>query len=269
MNYETLLMTWTISPKKDQKWYKSTSFSTEVRKAQYLKAIIFYVTQSKFNNIIFCENSDYKFEKTEMEVIEYLKNLYHKNIELLHFKWNTEKVNKQWYWYWEWECLDYAFDNSKILKDTKTFYKITWRYIIWNINEIIDSHKNCQNIFIRDIPSYFTMNTAFFKMETELYRKYFYNAKKLVNHSQNINFESAFYKIIFNENLFNLPKRLRILPYRTNCNDDNFIWNIHQYNVMKRPKFWYDYIWIKTWLYSISSSDKFLYNLITPLTRRK
>ena len=268
MSIELLLMTWTISPSKDQ-IYESTSLSSDIRKLQYLKSLIFYITQSNFNKIIFCENSDYKFNKSETDILENLSKLYKKELELLHFKWDFEKTIKLWYWYGEWECIDYAYDNSKILKTTESFYKITGRYIIWNINEIINSHKDKKNFFIRDIPAYFTMNTAFFKMETKLYKDYFYNVKKLVNESIKINYETACYTKLFENNLFDKVEKLTILPKRINCYDDNFTWNIHKYNVMKRPKRWYDYIWIKTWLYRISCSDKFLFSIVTRFTRKK
>lgn len=265
---ETLLLTWTISPSKKQQ-YQSTSLSSDIRKMQYLKSLIYYITQTSFTQIIFCENSNYEFNKSEITNIEYLSKLFKKNVELLHFNWNYEKVNKLWYWYGEWECLDYAINNSKYLNNTQAFYKITWRYIIWNINEIIETHENDKNLFIRDIPAYFTMNTAFFKMQVKLYKDYFYNAKKYVNHSNNENFESSFYKIIYNNKLFKYTQKLKILPRRLNYLDDKFTWSIHKYNLIKRQNQWYDYIWIKFGIYCLSEYDKCFYKYITPFTRRK
>lgn len=268
MDIESLLLTWTISPSRGQK-YQSASLSPEIRELQYFKSLVFYIAQSNFNKIVFCENSDYSFSNDRINNLKYLSELYKKEVELLHFRWDFERTNRLWYWYWEWECLDYAIDNSKILKDAKTFYKLTGRYIIWNINDILNIHKDSKNLFIRDIPSYFTMNTAFFKMEVNLYKKYFYNAKKFVNHLKNENFESAFYKIVYDKNLFYCTQKLKILPCRVNYEDDNFPLSIHKYNVIKRPKQWYDYVWIKFGFYKLSSSDKLFYKLISPLTRKK
>lgn len=280
MQSETLLLTWTIAPSNSVR-YASASFSPDIRKLQYLKTLIFYITQSNFGKIIFCENSDYKLDKKEIDTLEHLSKLYQKEIELIHFKWDFKKTIKLWYWYGEWECIDYAYDNSKYLKYTWTFYKITWRYIIWNINDIINKHKNCKNLFIRDIPAYFAMNTAFFKIETNIYRTYFYDVKRLVNHWKDYikqlenrekvvktTYENACYNMIYKNDLYKINKKLKLMPHRINYYDDNLKWSIHQYNVIKRPKQRYDYIWIRTWIYTISNSDKLFFKRATNFTRK-
>ena len=269
MHSETLLMTWTISPSKIQKWYQSSTLSSEIRKLQYFKSLLFYITQSNFWKIVFCENSDYKFNESEKHVIWYLSKLYDKEFELLSFKWDFEKTNEVWYWYWEWECIDYAIDNSKLLKNSNTFYKITWRYIIWNINQIIDLYKNDKNIFIRNnIVWYFSMNTAFFKMDKQLYKEFFYNAKKKVNNFKNLSFEVTFYTIIYENNLYKYNWKVKALPMRINYYDDRFLLSIHRINVIRRSHLRYDSVLLKLWIYSITNFDKLLFKMITPLTRK-
>ena len=267
MNSEILLMTWTISPAKNLN-YQSASLSPEIRKLQYFKSLIFYITQSNFNKIVFCENSDYHFSKWETDVLENLSKLYNKKIELLHFLWNFGKTIKQWYWYWEWECIDYAIDNSKLIDNNESFYKITWRYIFWNINQIIDLHKNIKNLFIRHIMLwYFSMNTAFFKMEKRLYKKYFYNLKEMINCGNCI--EILFYHVLLKNNLYQYNNKLKVLPNRINSSDSIFTKWLQYYNIIAREGKRYDTILTTLWIYTISWFEKYLYPIITPLTRKK
>ena len=280
MKEEILILTWTISPSKTQ-GYKSASITTEIREKQYLKSLIFYITQSDFWKIVFCENSNYKFNKSTLDNLIYLSKYFGKEIELLHFKWNYEKVDELWYWYWDWECIDYAFDNSKIFQNNESFYKISWRYIIGNINRMIECYKNNNNFFMRDIPSFFSMNTWFFKMDSELYKKYFYNIKNSVNHwnkwlkewkiSKNSKtkeiLETVFYSILYNNNLFSRSAKITVLPYRINLNEDNIRWKIYKYPFLKRPRFRFDRVCSCLRLYNFSLFDKVFFKLISPLTK--
>lgn len=268
MDWEILLMTWTISPSKTIN-YRSSTLSPVDRELQYFKSILYYITQSNFWKIVFCENSNHKFNEEKLWIIKFLSKLYNKEIELLCFKWDYRKTNELWYWYGEWECIDYAIDNSKLLKESKMFYKVTWRYIIWNINQMIDFYKKNNNIFIRySILQYFAMDTAFFKIDKSLYKEFFYNAKTMVNHQKNSFYETVFHSILLKNNLYKCSSKINLLPIRINCNDNYFSWNILRYSVTSRGKSRYDTIFLKLWLYSISWIDKFLYPIITPLTRR-
>lgn len=105
----------------------------EERKMQYINAIRFYLSQTNYP-IVFSENSG-----TD------LSNLFEKEIrsgrlEYLFFSGNHNKERGKGFG--ECEIIQYALDNSRIIKSTNDQYiaKITGRLIIRNIASIIRWH---------------------------------------------------------------------------------------------------------------------------------
>jgi hypothetical protein len=45
--------------------------------------------------------------------------------------------------------MEYAFDNSKILQKNPCFYKITGRYWVKNIFDVVSAWEASENVFIR------------------------------------------------------------------------------------------------------------------------
>jgi hypothetical protein len=106
----------------------------------------------------------------EFDHIKSLAKKFGKKIEFLMFQWDV-KVSEKYYWAGEAEIFDYFFEHSQLLKESKSFYKISGRYIIDNINRIIEVSA--------DLPNYFTMqfwnfeiSTYLLKISKEIYEKY-------------------------------------------------------------------------------------------------
>lgn len=180
----TLLLTWTINPYKDIKkqWYCSTSIEPKSRLSEYINTIIYYISNSNFTHIVFCENSNYSIPHQDLEIINSICNYYNKYFELLQFVWNHDEIISKGYNYWEWECIDYAFENSKFLKETKSWYKITWRYRYRNINDIINERKDQERYFYRfSFPWLYWCVSKIFKCSNEIYKEYLHNVKELVD----------------------------------------------------------------------------------------
>lgn len=170
----TLLLTGTITPSSKIENKSTNDLNIENRKKDYIRALLYYITQSHFENIVFCENSN-----TDIEEFKSIKNIakkFNKNLEILTFSWNVDLAIKYWYWAWESEIFDYFFENSKLLKDSDSFYKITWRYILRDINNIIKNTENIWNYFHKQwlFMTQFTLSTAFFKISKSNYKKYLY-----------------------------------------------------------------------------------------------
>lgn len=212
---ETLLLTWTITPHSELgiTGYASASLDPKIRLQQYLKAFVYYISESDFHFFVFCENSSYPIEK-EKKLLQELADLYGKEIEFLQFKGDHQMTLSKGYGYGEGECLDYAFKHSKLLKKSASWYKITWRYIYSNINQIIASSEKNKNLFFRRMRplAYFCLCTAFFKVENKVYEKYLYNCKTQLHSGQTI--EAQFYHQLRNTeiscwNLKYIPQRIR------------------------------------------------------------
>lgn len=245
---ETLLLTWTISPNKKiiNQWYKSTSLNPEQRYFEYLDAIIYYISQSNFQNIVFCENSNYLFK--DLSLINGLCKIYNKKFELLQFNWNYQKTLDLWYWYWDWEIIDYAIDNSSLLKKSINWYKISGRYICININEIILNHKNSNNIFFKWVNfSFFSVCSAFFKTNNNFYYENLYKLNEKLD--KNISLETIYYSKLRKFSLSKTCWNLKIFPKFSKWN------NMINITFILKSLF-------KTWLSSIWSKISFIFDKI-------
>ncbi len=170
----TLLLTWTITPNQYIENKSANDLNIENRKKDYIRALLYYITQSNFSHIIFCENSNTYLE--EFESIKNIAKTFNKNLEILTFNWDVNLAINYWYWAWESEIFDYVFENSELLKNSNSFYKITWRYIVKNMNTIIKKLDESENYFHKQwlFMTQFTFSTAFFKISKANYQKYLY-----------------------------------------------------------------------------------------------
>ena len=180
----TLLLTWTFKPYSEVKntWYNHHTINSFDREKEYFDALVYYITQSNFNYIVFVENSNSRFSNNHLEIINYLLSAYWKHFEYLSFLSDKEKIKDRWYNYWEWECIDYAYKNSSFLKRSKNWDKITWRYKCLNINEITNDLSDTNRYFYRfSTPWIYWVATSIFKCNNEVYWKCLYNTKTLVD----------------------------------------------------------------------------------------
>ncbi len=190
----TLLLTWTIAPSLQIENKSSHDLNMDKRKKDYLRAIIYYITQSNFDAIIFCDNSNTVL--LEYDVLEQLAKRYNKQLEILSFPWDDSLAIVYWYGCGEAEIFDYVCDHSKLLKNCDSFYKITWRYILRDVNVKLNKLKDIPNYFHKQwlFMTQFTTSTAFFKISKINYQKYLYKKQ--------ISFYKALYKQEYKEEFF-------------------------------------------------------------------
>lgn len=177
----TLLLTTCIQPSWSTPWKSSDQLFLETRNWQYLHAAKYYIKYSNFNNIVICDNSNYNFNNVDRHVIRSLAVTCNKQLELLSFDGNT-KSHIYGYGYGEAEIFDHAYENSILLRQSTSRYKITGRYIIKDINYIIKKLQ-FHNVFFHKQGLFmtpFTVSTAFFKISNSIYKKNLYkNQTKL------------------------------------------------------------------------------------------
>lgn len=176
--WETLLLTWTIKPDSTliSQWYTSSTLNADERYFQYIDTLLYYITQSNFANIVFCENSNSSLKEEYIDMLHKLSIRYNKNLELLYFTGNTQKTLELWYGYWDSECIDFAYNNARLLKQAQNWYKISGRYKCTNINTLIEEHKNESVYFFKWVNrSIFSVCTALFKCNNDFYKKHLYN----------------------------------------------------------------------------------------------
>ncbi len=213
-NEELVILTGTINPSnhlKDYGWV----LSSDVRLQSYLSTIIFYITHSYFKYIVFCENSMYNLRSYSSE-LEKLADSFGKKLEILQYEWNHGLSEKLWFWYWEWECIDYAIDHSKLIKDIRSFWKITWRYTYSNINDLIMDSLWMEQLFFKNFSQVVWVYTWLFKVDKNFYKKHLYGIKD--NIYIWINLENLYYqkllKLKFDYGkIKRIPQRIASIPF--------------------------------------------------------
>ena len=178
-----ILLTGCINP-------KGMAFTTlsnqEERKAQYIKAIQYYLTNTSFK-IVFSENSGTDISYLFQDDIESGR------MEYLAFHGNQNK--KRGKGYGECEIINYALDNSKLIHSSKDqrIAKITGRLIVRNIKGILRWHKfffSKQTVFC-NINSNLSFPDSRLIVAPVSFYKVFLNSKELINDSNGYYFEHA------------------------------------------------------------------------------
>jgi hypothetical protein len=108
--------------------------------------------------------------------VKKIAEIFGKKIEFLIFQWNVELALHYWYGAGEAEIFDYAVDHSTLLQESESFYKITGRYIVQDINQILSLLKKEKMYFHKQglFMTPFTVSTAFLKISKRVYQKYLY-----------------------------------------------------------------------------------------------
>ena len=163
-----LLLTATINPSKDKSLHLA---DPEKRHKQYIETLLKFVFESNFTHFVFCENSTY-----DLKHIKYIKNIAEsigKYIEILQFLGDAKKTEMYTSAYGDQEIMEYAVSKSKFIAWAGWFYKITWRYRIENINEILYARSNKKTVFVKWWLFKKTAHTAFFKCSVPYFITHF------------------------------------------------------------------------------------------------
>lgn len=192
----TLLMTGTI----DAGYFGNVSTKvtdTEERKQQYYQTIEKYIRETKFDNIVFAENSHYPFDA---ERFVNLASDYQKRFEYVEVDTNIEKTQLKGKSYGEACLIAQAVQNSEIFKEgIQVFYKVTGRVFVRNINQLIN--EKMENLFITH-NIYNSCLTVFFKMRVDTFKKCLLDAENSCNEFDGKNFiEAVYYKKLVGENI--------------------------------------------------------------------
>lgn len=173
-----IILTWTIQVPQGTK--NLAIMDTNIRLQQYLDNIIFLITKSKIlTKIVFCESSGY--QNQIFDFLKQLAELYNKQFEYLTFEWNNQQVIKKGRGYGEQEILEYFLVHSQLIKEETSFIKLTGRYQVKNIDEVLSTSKDLENAFSRMIPWEKRCSTAFFKINITIFNQYLKGCAEEVN----------------------------------------------------------------------------------------
>jgi len=210
-----VLLTWTIRPGNFTE--TDNSIDPKIRNNWYTAWILYYITQSDFSHIVFCENSNMTL--SQLDILYDLADQYGKKIEYLTFQWDFDAVQTYDYWYGEAEIIDYAFENSAYIKNASSRYKITGRYVYPTINQTLKDLENTPHYFLNWLhhSGLLSVQTDFFKTNNKIYRKYIYKKSQSFYRSyigsKKINLEQLWYSLLRNMIYTRPQKRTRYIQY--------------------------------------------------------
>lgn len=193
-SWDILLMTWSILVDKNLKFHHHIKSNERLR--EYMDAFLFYIKESNFMNIVYVDWNDYPVDR--LSFLMDLWSIYWKKVELISFKNNQSKIVEKWKWWWDQTIIEYAINNSELLSWCTNFYKVTWRYIVKNINDILRKNIEHDNVFnlLMIRKNYFKnrfVNTAFFKVNRNFFIENLWWCWDLVNDKKWIYLEKIYF----------------------------------------------------------------------------
>lgn len=204
--WEILIMTSAIRPPKWMPFHKAIEEKERIK--QYLDAILFYLTKSDFESIVFVDGSG--IESDFFYFLFPIADFYNKKFEMLSFENDPILLKSKWKGYGENNILKFAIENSALLKNYKCFYKVTGRYLIKNINQILKNEKMNENVFFRtSVLDRSLCNTGFFKVSKELFKRELWNLWDNVNDKQGVFLEHLYLKQLTRKTKI---KNFKLLP---------------------------------------------------------
>ncbi|MFD2932525.1 hypothetical protein [Spirosoma flavum] len=154
-----------------------------VRKSQYIDSIRFWIEVAKVP-IVFVEN-------TNTDLSPYFENeLYSNSIEILSFNGNDydKSLGKG---YGELNCLEYAYLNSKFIKDSEFIFKVTGRNKLINFSTFLNDYfvQSNVNILVDFKWNLSFCDSRFFGFTTSFLPEYLLPYKNIVDDSKGVFFE--------------------------------------------------------------------------------
>jgi hypothetical protein len=182
----------------------------EQRFSQYLSSIEYAIDHyNKVTHIIFCENTGYNYDYSELKGNASLKG---KFFEVLTFKGDYNNIQQQGKGYGEGEIIRYAIEKSQYLNSCPSFYKLTGRLIVKNMDRIIATTFSESAFDFQPGAIYNRkrdhIETIFYKTDRNLYQRYLYDAYREVDEAKFQYLEHVFYQRLKGLKL----KSFRIFP---------------------------------------------------------
>lgn len=188
-----LLLTGTI----DSRPFDGDGIDLKYRLESYENSIKRYICDTKFNPIVFIENSGYDFE---YEKYEKLAQEYGKQFEFINGTVCNKEVKEHGKGYGDSLLIYEGLTKSKLLANVENFYKITGRIFLMNSDEIISTFSKHRNEFI----SYDGMGwviTYIFKANKSDYLKIMKDVYLQCNDSTRRDMEICFWLRLYDSNL--------------------------------------------------------------------
>lgn len=170
--------------------------NVERRLSQYISGIRYAIDHYKrITHLVFCENTNFNYDYSDLKRKARLSG---KILEVLTFLGDYSAIQQKGKGFGEGEIIHYALENSQYLKKCLSFYKLTGRLKVVNMDKIIAStiSGSAFDYFPGAIynRSKDHIETIFYKTDKELYLRHLNDLYQEVNESQFRYLEHLFYQ---------------------------------------------------------------------------
>lgn len=203
---EILLLTASVNPAASKTPFTHI-LDPKVRLAEYLQNIKKIIAENVFEKIVFCENTNYNYDYSQIVAFAKSKNV---TLEPLVFEGNYEKISQQGKGYGEGQIIKYAIMNSRLLMPDSVFYKLTGRIFVRNIASIVKKNKDKDIIFIKAQRKVKIVDARFFKTSVAFFKEHLLDEFVKVNDPEKHYLEMVYFEKLKN---FNGISRFNEFPY--------------------------------------------------------
>ncbi|MDR1724099.1 MAG: hypothetical protein LBR84_09215 [Tannerella sp.] len=189
-----LLLTGSIAIEK-YNVFQTVLVDTQVRLNQYIDSIEYAIVKyNNINHIIFCENTNFEYDYSELVSKAYKRG---KTLEIIRFTGDYKNIQRKGKGYGEGEIVKYAIENSEILNSSLCFIKLTGRVLVKNMDKCIETTKN-ETAFLFGPPHSKKnfVQTIIYKVNTKFYYNVLLNVYFQVNDPEGYCLEHAFYEAL-------------------------------------------------------------------------
>ncbi len=193
-----LLITGCVNPPENV--YFLSLKDPDVRRKQYFESLEYFVRNSVFDRLIFCDNSS---EKPQDELLGLALGL-NKEIEWISFQGDENKCVEKGKGYGEGEIIEHALKNSRLLKSCDYFAKVTGRLIVHNIDHILEMIRPDRDIYINlfaDDRNDIYADTRFYISRIDFYNRELLSLYKNVDDRKRMNIERQFGERLRSDNI--------------------------------------------------------------------
>ena len=202
-----LLLTATVVPQYSSNHLKRRE--PQLRLNDYIKSLNLWISKGPFTRIVFCENSGYDLTMIQKKILP------HQNINIEFLSYKDTPVEKYGYGYSELGLIDYAFDNSNLIKTSDFFVKCTGRLYFPKIDKLLKNiskedlfHIDAREGILFWKNKYIPMQLMLFS--NKFYEQYIYNIRDKIEKKSGI--ENSLY------NKFIVYKKKEGCHFRWPCN---------------------------------------------------
>ena len=217
----------------------TTVVNVEKRLSQYIGSIEYAIDYyRRITHLVFCENTNYIFDYS---ILKEKARSNGKVLEVLSFLGDYSEIQLRGKGYGEGEIIQYALTHSHFLKECQSFYKLTGRLEVKNMNQVIAT------TFSESAFDYYPgkiynrprdhIETIFYKSDKNIYLKYLIDAYKEVDELKYQYLEHLFYQRLVGLKIISF----RILPKLSGQSGTTGTKYDKQEGEILREKFYYSF----------------------------